>query len=41
MDYGSFEAACLVLSCLIGRVYDQGIVLIAESNDLYYGRRKI
>ena len=41
MGYGSFEAACLVLSCLIGCVYDQGFVLIAESNDLYYRRRKI
>ena len=30
MGYGSFEAACLVLSGLIGCVYDKGFVLIKK-----------
>ncbi len=30
MGYGSFEAACLVLSGLIGCVHDKGLVLIKK-----------
>ena len=41
MGYGSFEAACLMLSGLIGYVYDQGLVLITKVMNLLWVEKNL
>ena len=41
MGYGSFEAACLELSGLIGCIYDQGFVLITKNNLLWAEKNSV